>query len=136
MDSLSCFFKQNSDEECRFIMQCKILLQILNSIRWEDGESGLEGNDIVAHIRSCPLCQRGVKGLSEALIDGPTLTCDQCRTRLPAYYEATRPEHPFVDLSDWEVAGVAKHLALCTSSCREEYEELMLLAELEERDEI
>ena len=117
-------------------MQCETLLRLLNSVRWEDGESSMAGNDIAAHIRSCPLCQRGVVRLSEALIAGPTLTCDQCRARLPAYYEATRPEHPLADLSDWEVAGVARHLALCTSSCREEYEELMLLAELEERDEI
>jgi len=117
-------------------MQCETLLQLLNGVRWEEGETSLYGNAVAAHIRSCPLCQRGVVQLSEALITGLVLTCDQCRARLPAYYEATRPVHPLADLSDWEIAEVAMHLACCASSCREEYEELVLLAELEERDEV
>jgi hypothetical protein len=63
------------------------------------------------------------------------LTCEQCRVRFLAYYEATHPEYPLAELSDVEITEVAMHLARC-SSCGEEYEEFVLLSMLEERGEL
>jgi hypothetical protein len=73
--------------------------------------------------------------LAEALIANDPLSCDQCRARFPAYYEATRPEFPLIEMEDTELAEMAFHLSHCTS-CHEEYEQLVLLSELEERNEL
>jgi hypothetical protein len=83
----------------------------------------------------CPLCQEKVVQLAEALALQSDLTCDLCSRRLPAYYEATRPEYPLVELSDVEMMEVSIHLSGCPS-CRDAYDEFVLLSELEERDEM
>jgi len=73
--------------------------------------------------------------LVEALIANDPLSCDQCRARFPAYYEATRLDYPLIEMEDAEMAEMAFHLSHC-ASCHEEYEQLVLLSELEERNEL
>src|SRR5947207_248763 len=90
---------------------------------------------ILSHIRTCPQCDHGLVRLSEAIIANDTLNCEQCRSRFPDYYEATRLVYPLVEMSAKEMAQVAFHLSHC-ASCHEEYEELVLLSELEERNEM
>ena len=118
-------------------MACDELLRLLqvqsleerNEWKNQDAVTG-----IVAHIRSCPHCRHGLPQLSTALVARSTLTCNQCRARFPAYYEATRPEYPLVHMSNSEILKIMLHLGSCYA-CRVEYEELVLLSELEERDE-
>src|SRR5260370_33077325 len=107
-------------------MTCKMLLQLLNTVEWENGNDMASEGRIVVNIRTCAQCQCGVMQLSEALLARQILTCDQCRRRLPAYYEATRPEYPLVEMSDVEMAEMLLHLGGC-ADCREVYEELALL---------
>ena len=45
------------------------------------------------------------------------------------------PLYGSASLPDQVIAAIARHLASC-AACNEEYEELVLLAELEERDEL
>lgn len=63
------------------------------------------------------------------------LSCDQCRARFPDYYEATRPVYPLVAMPEQQIAEVARHLGGCPT-CHEEYADLVLLSELEERGEL
>ncbi len=117
-------------------MGCDELRQLLLHTKWREND-GLS-NCIVTHIRTCPHCEHGLIRLVEALIADESfdpLSCDQCRSRFPDYYEATRPEYALVEMSNLEMAQVAFHLSHCVS-CHEEYEELVLLSELEERDEM
>lgn len=116
-------------------MRCETLLQLLNIDGWEREGASTARSSISAHIRSCPFCQPKVVQLSDALTARYTLTCDQCCLRLPAYYEATRSDHPLVELAEFEMTEIAVHLSRC-SSCHDVYEELALLSELEERDEM
>lgn len=116
-------------------MRCETLLQLLNIERWERKDASTARSILAAHIRSCPLCQQKLVQLSDALVARTALTCDLCCLRLPAYYEATRPEYPLVELSEIEMAEIAVHLSRCPS-CHDVYEELVLLSELEERDEM
>ncbi|MGI9061391.1 MAG: hypothetical protein ACR2H5_22750 [Ktedonobacteraceae bacterium] len=51
------------------------------------------------------------------------------------YYEATHPVYPLVEMADKEMAQVAFHLGHC-DTYHEEYEVLLLLADLAERDEM
>jgi hypothetical protein len=89
---------------------------------------------MAAHIRACSLCRHGRIRLPGGFRVEDDLTHDQCRGHLPAYYEATRPVYPLVHVADAELVAVTLHLATCVS-CREEYDALCLLSELEERDE-
>jgi NMD protein affecting ribosome stability and mRNA decay len=114
-------------------MRCKKLLQLLQADQWKSGNHEDMSGSLAAHIRSCMLCQHHVTQLCDALVTPQALTCEQCRDYFPAYYEATRPEYPLVELSDIEMLEVTTHLWSCPS-CREEYEELVRLAELEEQD--
>lgn len=116
-------------------MGCDRILQLLKMNWQRDGEEVAINGKIIAHIRSCPICHHGLVHLSVDLLTGDTLTCDQCCTRFPAYYEATRPTYPLVKMLPRQIAEVARHLGNCPS-CHEEYEELVLLGELEERKEL
>lgn len=116
-------------------MSCDRILQLLNADWQTDEVDTTTSRDVVAHIRSCPLCQHGLVFLSYALLSKDTLSCAQCRTRFPDYYEATRPTYPLVDIPEQHIAEVARHLGGCPS-CHGEYEELVLLSELEERGEL
>ena len=116
-------------------MRCETLLHLLNIDGWENGKASVTRSTLSAHIHTCPLCQEKVVQLAEALAIQSDLTCDMCSRRLPAYYEATRPEYPLVELSEVEMMEVSVHLSGC-SSCRDVYDELVLLSELEERDEM
>lgn len=113
-------------------MRCDELRHLL-SVFWQ--ESDIVSDLIAAHIRSCQSCNRGIELLSQVLITNDSLTCEQCRTYFPSYYEATRPDYPLVEMSNMELAQVALHLGNC-SSCKEQYEMLVMLSELEERDEM
>ncbi|MBV9710502.1 MAG: hypothetical protein JO011_06285 [Ktedonobacteraceae bacterium] len=119
----------------RLAMGCDRILQLLKKDWQGDGEEVAINRKIVAHIRSCPLCCHGLVRLSVDLLNGDRLTCDQCSLRFPDYYEATRPSYPLVKMPPQQIAEIARHLSNCPS-CHEEYEELVLLGELEERKEL
>lgn len=112
-------------------MGCDRIVQLLNMDWQRDGEEAAVNRKIVAHIHSCPLCRHGLVRLSIDLLSANMLTCDQCSTSFPAYYEATRPSYPLVTMPPHQIAEVARHLSSCPS-CHEEYEELVTLGELEE----
>jgi len=114
-------------------MSCTELRQLLMQTDWRESETLSSG--IVSHIRRCPLCHRGLVLLTEAIIAEDLLSCEQCRLHLPDYYEATRPEYPLVVMTNEKMAQMVFHLSHCVA-CHEEYEELMLLSELEERNEM
>jgi hypothetical protein len=117
-------------------MGCDELRQLLLYTDWRENDS--LSNCVVTHMRTCPHCHHGQVRFIETLIgDDPfdPLSCDQCRSCFPDYYEATRPEYPLVTMPNAELAQVAFHLSHC-ASCHEEYEELVLLSGLEERDEM
>lgn len=63
------------------------------------------------------------------------LTCEQCHAAFPVFYEATRLAYPLLEVADKEMAQVAFHLGQ-SDTCHAEYEVLLLLTELEERDEM
>lgn len=90
---------------------------------------------LAAHIRSCPSCHLGLAYSLCALATNDTLACEECRARFPDYYEATRPDYPLVEMSAVALIEVALHLGGC-GACKEQYEALVLYAELEERDEL
>lgn len=90
---------------------------------------------MAAHIRTCPLCRHGRIRLPEDFRVPGDLTHDQCRKFFPTYYEATRPEYPLGSVPEAEIVAVTLHLATC-APCRQEYDELCLLSELEERNEM
>jgi hypothetical protein len=114
-------------------MGCEALLHLLNASEHAFCQGTTPG--LVAHVRSCPNCQRGIELFSFAFIAQNVLTCEQCRTRFPHYYEATRSEYSLVEMAEIEIAEVAIHLGQCVD-CHAEYEELVLLWELEERNEM
>src|SRR5215472_9091204 len=117
-----------------FSMRCEELYRLL-SIYWRQDDRDIAFNLIPAHIHTCQSCARGLTLLTHALLSDDTLTCEQCRARFPAYYEATHPDHPLVSLSEVEMAEVAIHLGNCPA-CREQYKELERLSQLEECDEV
>jgi hypothetical protein len=113
-------------------MSCHELRQLLES-DWR--ENATECCNIVDHIHVCPHCRHGIVQLAYDLLQDDPLSCEQCRQHFPAYYEATRPDYPLVEMSDTTMARIVYHLSHC-DGCREEYRVLVLLSELEERDEI
>src|SRR5579863_1799074 len=110
-------------------MECNRLYQLLTTNWGEDQQATV---DIADHIRTCPICQRGLMRLAGELVTEDALSCEECQSRLPDYYEATHHEYSLVAMPDRAVAQVAFHLGQC-AACREEYEELTLLWRLEER---
>ncbi len=113
-------------------MGCEDLLQLLNT-NCRENES--LSSCIATHMRSCPRCHHGVVQLTKALIADDPFSCEQCRALFPTYYEATRPKYPLAKMADMEMAQMVFHLSHC-ANCAEEYGELVLLSELEERDEM
>ena len=113
-------------------MRCDELRHLLKIY---GGEDDIISDFIAAHIRSCQTCNHGIEQLSKVLISYKELTCEECREKFPAYYEATRPDYQLVEMSTIELAEVALHLGSC-ASCKEQYELLVLLSEMEERDEM
>ncbi len=115
-------------------MGCDELRRVL---RIYGNESEIAFSLIATHIRSCPICSRGIERLTADLLakKPDDLTCEQCRSRFPTYYEATRPEYPLTKMSDVEMTEMALHLGYC-NTCRDQYEAFVLLSELEERDEM
>ena len=115
-------------------MGCQELLRLMNMLT-NRRENETAGNLIAAHIRSCPYCHHGIVRLSKALIADDSLSCEECRSRFPVYYESTRPDHPLVEMPGADLAETVLHLGHCTA-CREQYEVLVLLSEMEEHDEM
>lgn len=113
-------------------MECNLLYQLLTVNKEDDRQSTA---DIADHIRTCPDCQRGLLRLAGDLIVEDTLSCKECSSLLPDYYEATHPEYPLVTMPFRDIAQVALHLAQC-AACREEYQELTQLWRLEERERV
>ena len=113
-------------------MRCDELRHLLEIYA---GEDDIISDFIAVHIRSCQTCNHGIELLSKVIISNKELTCEECRARFPAYYEATRPDYPLVEMSNIELAEVALHLGHC-AACKEQYELLVLLSEIEERDEM
>lgn len=111
-------------------MECNRLYQLLTANK-EDDQQAI--TDIAEHIRTCPDCQRGLMRLAGDLVVEDSLSCEECCSLLPDYYEATHPEYPLVTISFFDMAQVALHLSRC-AACREEYQELAQLWRLEERE--
>ncbi|HEY6411824.1 MAG TPA: hypothetical protein VIY29_30565 [Ktedonobacteraceae bacterium] len=114
-------------------MGCTELRRLLMHTDWRENERA--SSCIASHIRTCPHCHHGLVHLSKAIIRDDLLSCEQSRARFPDYYEATRPEYPLVEMTNDEMAQMAYHLSHC-AACHREYEELVLLSELEERNEM
>ena len=114
------------------LMGCHELRQLLES-DWRENDTIC--GTIVAHIQVCPHCKHGIVRLACDLLQEDPLSCEQCRQHFPAYYDATRRDYPLVAMTNTALAGMAYHLSHC-DACREEYTMLVLLSELEERDEI
>lgn len=114
-------------------MGCEELCQLFTVSGWQEDESIL--CQIAIHIRACLCCRYGLVHLSQELFDSDPLNCEECLALLPDYYETTRLEYPLVKMEDKEVVQVALHLGHCAACC-EVYQELVLLSELEERDEL
>jgi hypothetical protein len=88
--------------------------------------------DLAAHIRTCALCRKGEMALPQVVIPSSMLLQGHCAPQaLAVYYEATHPEYPQECMNDQQIVRVALHLALC-SACREQFEELCTLSEMEE----
>lgn len=104
--------------------QCNQLYQLLTT-QWQDAQ--LLDEALASHIRTCPLCERGLLRLAREL-----LTCEACRLRFPDFYEATHPDYALVDMPEHEMARVAYHLSHC-AHCRSEYQELVMLWRMEEQ---
>lgn len=113
-------------------MNCNQLYQLLTP---RGGENRRTNADIAEHILTCPDCQHGLMQLAGELLTEDVLSCDECLSLLPDYYEATHPGYPLVAMSDHAVTQVARHLGRC-AACREEYQELLLLWRIEEREGI
>lgn len=112
---------------------CEVMADYLRSPSWED-----RAEDLVAmakHICACPCCRHGRARLPEHI----TLTAfeiahERCLLLFPTFYEATRPDYQLTGMEERELVAVVLHLAAC-SVCREQYDLLCLVWELEERYE-
>ena len=114
------------------LMGCHELRQLLES-DWRENET--ISCTIVTHIQVCPHCQHGLVRLEYELLQDDPLSCEQCRQLFPAYYDATRLDYPLIAMTNTAMAQMVYHLSHC-DACREQYTVLVLLSELEERDEI
>ena len=89
---------------------------------------------LAAHIRVCPRCRHGLLLPAGLLPEIASLSCSACSDLLPAYYEATHPDHPQVSMQPVELAQVAMHLGQC-SACCEIWGALVQLSLVEEEGE-
>ncbi len=112
-------------------MKCQELLDLLPTNGYVDVWEETRCQKIVAHIRSCSLCCRGLARLSKAVIVEDVLSCDACHAHFVAYYEATQPICKSSPLADVDVVQIAVHLGHCTA-CSEEYHVLVELWDKEE----
>jgi hypothetical protein len=110
---------------------CTQLGSWLSAAAWQ-APAGIEA--MAAHIYACPLCRHGRIELPGNFRSDSDLTHDQCQGYFPTYYEATNPEYPLASMPDAELVAVTLHLATC-AKCREIYDGVCLLSELEERNE-
>nr|BBH91123.1 hypothetical protein KTC_58740 [Thermosporothrix sp. COM3] len=114
-------------------MKCKELRGLFaHGSEWLQGPEAL--TKLFAHIETCPICSRNAEGLFGALEEKQSITCERCSSSLPAYYDALHFKEVSEALSENEMLEIERHLAAC-DRCQEIYEGLVLLAELEERDE-
>ncbi len=113
-------------------MRCEELYRLLN-LYWRQEDRDIAFGLIATHIHTCPLCAHGLMQISKEFIASDPLTCEECRTRFPTYYEATHPDYPLARMSESEMAEVALHMGHC-AACREQYRALALLSALEEEE--
>jgi len=114
-------------------MRCEELYHLL-TIYFREKDRDIAYQLITSHIQSCPTCSRGLSRLPYDLLSLDQVTCEQCRSRLPSYYEATHPDHPQVTLPDTTIAEVALHLGHCLE-CSSLFSALVQVSEMEERGE-
>ena len=112
-------------------MSCLELRRLLAS-DWCENEATRA--TISAHISGCSHCQYGLSQLAGEVLADEELSCEQARRLFPAFYEATRPDHPLVEMDDTTMAQMGHHLSHC-ETCRKEYSMLVCVSELEERGE-
>lgn len=110
---------------------CTQLADWLNAASWQE-PAGIAA--LAAHIHACPSCRQGRIRLPEGFRVDNDLSHDQCQAHFPTYYEATRPEHPLATMAGSALVAVTLHMAGC-AQCREVYEALCFIWELEERGE-
>jgi hypothetical protein len=89
---------------------------------------------LAAHIRVCPRCRHGLLFPAGLLPEIASLSCSGCSDILPAYYEATHPDHPQVTMQPVELTQVTMHLGQC-SACCEIWGALVQLSLVEEEGE-
>lgn len=114
-------------------MRCDELNRLLQVYR-QNKDRDIAFQLITSHILSCRSCARGLHQLTQELFALDILTCEQCRSRLPSYYEATHPDHPQIALPDTTIAEVALHMGHC-HECSELFAALVEVSEMEERGE-
>lgn len=112
-------------------MNCLELRRLLAS-DWCENEATRA--TISAHISACSHCRYGLSQLVRDVLVDEELSCEQSRRLFPAFYEATRRDHPLVEMDDTTMARMVSHLSHC-ESCRKEYSMLVCISELEERGE-
>jgi hypothetical protein len=115
-------------------MRCEDLNRLLQ-VYYRSNNRDIVNQLITSHILSCSSCALGLHQLAQELLALDTLTCEQCRPRLPSYYEATHPDHPQVTLPDATIAEVALHMGHCRD-CSQLYAALVQVSEIEERGEL
>ena len=115
-------------------MRCQQLLHLLNTEEDVYAKDGANSS-IALHIRTCVRCQQGISQLTRALIALDALNCDQCRVRLPVYYEATRPKYPQATMPEKDMREVVLHLGHCLA-CQKVYQVFAELSEMEESEEL
>ncbi len=115
-------------------MRCEELYHLLTIYSRQEDQDIAFGL-IATHIHTCPICARGLTQLGQALIARDNLTCEQCRSRFPTYYEATHPEYPLATMSEIAMAEVALHLGHC-AACHDQYNALAHISAMEEEGDI
>ena len=113
-------------------MRCAEFYRLLNIFwREEDRETGT--SLISTHIHGCPVCAHGLDELAQALLAIDDLSCEQCQSRFPTYYEAAHPDYPLAAMPGSEMIAVSLHLGQC-AACREQYLALEQVSQMEEDD--
>ena len=116
-------------------MECQALQSFLKSAWWvtenkkKSDEQQISNTFLSAHLSSCPVCQENLGHLSKDIFAENALTCEECCSLLPKYYEEIHPlegdTHPSL-LSTSDCIEVTIHLNTCIS-CRASYHVLTKL---------
>lgn len=116
-------------------MECQALQRFLKSAWWLTGdkkksdEQQISTTFLAAHLSSCPVCQKNLEQLSKDIFAEDALTCEECCSLLPKYYEEIHPLEGDTHTPLLSTSGcieVTIHLNTCTS-CRTSYRVLAKL---------